>query len=651
MNRRCLLPAGGLVLLAAACAPARPPAAPAVPAPAPAPAAAPGQPEAPRGGGLPEIPERRGSLALAVVYPPEGAELTASDSNFIFGSVGTGGATLRINGAPVEVAPNGAFLAFLPVPGNGVYDLAATGAGEAATLRRTVRVPQRPAAPAREGPLAIVPGSVSPRGAVTVMEGERVEVRVRATPGAQARVVFPDGGSAPLVERAAVERDQGFQQDVAVRPRPFGEYAGSFAARTPLVATDAGVGRPTLVPRPAGGRAAVIELARGTETLRVPLELSLGVLRPGEERVGTAASDRADGILFGTVVPGAGNPYHWFFPSGTRFSVTGERDGAYRVGLAQGLSAWVDARGLRLEPPGAVGARGPVGTVRVVPGARFTDVRLVMGDPLPFRVEAADSALTVTVYGGSGRTGWMYYGAADDLVRRVEWGQPADDRYVARIELGRPLWGWAAFREADGTLVLRVRRPPSVDPARPLAGLLVAVDAGHPPGGASGPTGLREADANLAIARRLVRLLREAGAEVLETRPDSAAVALADRPLSATRANAHLLVSVHNNAFPDGVNPFANHGTTVFYFHPQSLGLARSIQHELVRELGLRDLGAAWADLALARPTWMPAVLSETMFMMLPQQEAALRDPAVQERIARAHLRGIEAFVRERAAR
>jgi N-acetylmuramoyl-L-alanine amidase len=37
------------------------------------------------------------------------------------------------------------------------------------------------------------------------------------------------------------------------------------------------------------------------------------------------------------------------------------------------------------------------------------------------------------------------------------------------------------------------------------------------------------------------------------------------------------------------------------------------------------------------------------MFLMLPEQEAALRDPAVQARIARAHLRGIEAFVKARA--
>ncbi|MDQ3389415.1 MAG: N-acetylmuramoyl-L-alanine amidase, partial [Gemmatimonadota bacterium] len=179
--------------------------------------------------------------------------------------------------------------------------------------------------------------------------------------------------------------------------------------------------------------------------------------------------------------------------------------------------------------------------------------------------------------------------------------------------------------------------------------LYIGVDAGHPPGGAIGPTGLTEAEANLAISRELEGLLRAAGARVLETRPDSAAVALGARPLMAADSGVHLLVSVHNNAFPDGVNPFENNGTSVFYNAPQSLGLARAFQGELLREFGLRDLGIALADLALVRPTWFPSALTETMFLMVPEQENALRDPRVHQRIARAHLRAIEAFLRSRA--
>jgi N-acetylmuramoyl-L-alanine amidase len=110
-----------------------------------------------------------------------------------------------------------------------------------------------------------------------------------------------------------------------------------------------------------------------------------------------------------------------------------------------------------------------------------------------------------------------------------------------------------------------------------------------------------------------------------------------------------VLVSIHANALPDGVNPFVNNGTSVYYNHPRSIPLARALDRALVYQFGYRDLGMGRGDLALARPTWMPAVLTEGLFLMLPDQEAVLASPEGQERYARAVVDGIEAFLRERA--
>jgi N-acetylmuramoyl-L-alanine amidase len=175
------------------------------------------------------------------------------------------------------------------------------------------------------------------------------------------------------------------------------------------------------------------------------------------------------------------------------------------------------------------------------------------------------------------------------------------------------------------------------------------VDPGHPPAGAIGPTRLTEAEANLAIALELKPMLEAAGAHVIMTRKDGSPVELGARPLMARDSNAHVLVSIHNNAFPDGVNPFTNNGTSVYYFQRHSVDLAKEFQRELLSELKLRDLGVGRADLALVRPTWVVSALTETSFMMVPQQESGLRDPSVHERIARAHLRALEAFLRGRA--
>jgi N-acetylmuramoyl-L-alanine amidase len=176
--------------------------------------------------------------------------------------------------------------------------------------------------------------------------------------------------------------------------------------------------------------------------------------------------------------------------------------------------------------------------------------------------------------------------------------------------------------------------------------MTIAVDAGHPPGGATGPTGLWEPVAVLPVAERVRALLEERGARVLMTRTTPAAVGLTERGVAARRADAHAFVSVHLNAFPDGVNPFTSNGTSVLFFHQHSEPLARTVQAQLVRRLGLRDLGIHYQNLAVARPPWMPAVLTEGLFLMLPEQEAALRAPEGRERYARAIADGVEEYFR-----
>jgi N-acetylmuramoyl-L-alanine amidase len=128
------------------------------------------------------------------------------------------------------------------------------------------------------------------------------------------------------------------------------------------------------------------------------------------------------------------------------------------------------------------------------------------------------------------------------------------------------------------------------------------------------------------------------------TRTAPGAVALADRPVIARRSNAHAFVSVHLNAFPDGVNPFDRHGTGTYYFNAWSEPMARAIQAGMVRHMKLRDLGVYYDNLAVLRPTWMPSVLCEGAFLMIPEQEAALRTPEFQDLYARGVAEGIEQY-------
>lgn len=613
-------------------------------------------PWAPPRPALPAIPPVEGPLALSLVYPPEGGRVTSRDSTFVFGSTGTGRSTLTINGHPVPVSPNGAFLAFLPVPPDGLYRLEARAGAGRAELQRSVTVPAPPPVPAPGQPL-IVEGSVAPAGAWTALPGEPVIVGFQGTAGGTAALVLPDGTRIPLVERAAVEEDRRvagiFDLAPPGRPAPapgLARYEGVLAAR-PLAAADPGAPRPTLASLPAGTPAgAEVELAVAGASVRAPLLLNLAVLEPDRPRVGVAREPEPYPPSAGGVQAGVGpdsTAYH-FWLNGTELTLTGERGPEYRVRLAPDLHAWVPAARVVLRPEGTPPATGRVGRVRLAPGPDAIDVRIALDRRLPYRVEARGRRLEIAVYGGQGDTAWLLTGGLDRHVVGARWAQAADGVYLLTLDLAAPHWGHETAWDEGGDLIVRVRRPPVVDRRHPLRGLIVAVDPGHPPGGATGPTGLREADVNLAVARRLAALLEEAGARAVLTRADDRAVGLYERTRLAEAAGAHLFVSVHQNAFPDGVDPFANHATYTFYFHPHAEALARALQAELRAEFGLRDGGVGRASLAVVRRlTWMPAALTEAMFMMIPEQEAALRDPAVQERVARAHRRALERFLRE----
>jgi N-acetylmuramoyl-L-alanine amidase len=608
---------------------------------------------------LPGIPPIDGPLHLTVVHPPDSSSVAVRDSNFIFGSTGSGGAQLSINGVSVPVAPDGAYLAYLAVPPDGVYHLIASKGSETATLDRKIGVPPDPRAEVRVS--SIIAASMFPRGPIALPRGEILEVGFTGAAGGIASLVLPDGSRVPLIETPLV--DSGTAAAADFRRSTTGgsaasgvsDYRGSVAVAARWSAYDSSIARPGLARSDSAAALpampAAFELVMGIDTTRVLLDVNLAILEPGRRRVAIVkppADAPSDWTARGR--PGLAGPYHWFFPPATRLAVDGERNGLLRVRLTRDLSAWISANDVMLQPPSAVPPVSTVSGVRLNGRADAVDVRIALQRPLPFRIDAREKTLDIVVYGATSEVNFLQYGPADPLIRSAAWSQPADGEFRVSLQLSQPVWGYDARFDAAGSLVVRVRRPPHIDPDRPLRGLFIAVDAGHPPGGATGPTGLTEAEANLGVARELASLLEAAGARVLMTRTDASPVELGSRSRVAAEMGVDILVSVHNNAFPDGVNPFENNGSSVYYYQPQSLGLAMAVDDELHRELRLRDLGVGRADLSLVRPTWMPAILSETMFLMMPQQESALRDATVRRRIAQAHVRALVTFLRARAA-
>jgi N-acetylmuramoyl-L-alanine amidase len=481
--------------------------------------------------GLPPIPRVEGPLSIRVVNPGAEAVRPRLDSTFIYGTVGTGGAALTINGTPVPVAPNGAFIAYLPLPASGRWELNAHKDGQTVTHTVVYRAPAPPA----------------------------------ATPAAPA------------------------------------SDAGVFAA-----------------PRTARVTGGADTLATGSDA------------------------------IFARPTPTGG--YRWFFPRGTRLALAERRGSQYRAQLDDGTAAWIDASAVTLAS--TTDAPGPValGAIEATPATGWVDVR-IPAQRAPFLVEPGEREWTVTLYGVTAQAANGVQ--RDAMLTGIAQEATGPSTVRVRLAVARAPWGYKAFYAPNGDLVLRLRRAPAIDAANPLRGRRIVIDPGHPPAGTMGPTGLSEADANLAISLPLAEKLRAAGAEVILTRTGrqapfstNASEDLRGRASLAVRSDGELLVSVHNNAFGEAQNPFRAFHTAVYHFHPFSQALAQTLAQEIGGVTRLPNRGALRENLAMVRPTWLPTALTESLFMPIPEEENALRDPAFVDRLATAHLRGIEAFFR-----
>jgi N-acetylmuramoyl-L-alanine amidase len=356
-----------------------------------------------------------------------------------------------------------------------------------------------------------------------------------------------------------------------------------------------------------------------------------------------------DRVVIGRPAPNT--TFRWFFFPNTRVQLTGRYPNYARVRLDSGLEVWVEAQDAKVFATDTMPPRRVIGNLRVRPAADWVDIQFPMAERPAYLVEERERGLDITLYGSRGNSDVVSYPTSDTLVRHVEWTQELNDRARYRVELSANPFGYLVLYE-NGMLTLRIRRLPSArmfgrSSPSALAGLTIAVDAGHPPAGATGPTGLYEADAALPVGAALKRILEERGAEVVMTRTTRDAVDLQMRPVIARRGGAHAFVSLHYNAYPDGVNPFNRpNGIEVYFYRPHSEQLARAVQSELIAKQQLEDQGVHFRSLAVVRSTWFPAVLAEGGFMLVPEQENAMRTEQWQERYARAVADGLEKYFR-----
>lgn len=551
---------------------------------------------------------------LDVVWPKEKDAFPYVTRSFVFGKANSG-AALTINGQTVQVLPSGAFFAMVPFStGTFNLDFESKFSGVMVSTRRVVQVaPQFGPEPDPGTVLALAPSED-----VEVRPGELLVVRCKGPTGGQA--TFSIGKAA---------------RDLAM-PESTGTLAGlyegqvyipTWAKRDPLEVE-------CKVKAKKGGKAK----AAGKVTILDPLQTGVAV---------TTSRN--------TIVKSADAGYTIFLPAGVRLETLGKRGGSVRVRLTESLDGWIDAKLLAFQPAGSPPPRATVGRY-ISTKASDRSVRVVVSASERVAYEVSQTVeplgFTVRFFNSNQRFDRTRFGEGDTVVRDVRWSQESGE--VVKLDVDtRMQWGWgyAAGYDESGNFFLEIRRPPDLTRGdNVFAGRRIVIDPGHgPETSAVGPLGTTERDVNLAIGFALENLLTSEGAEAVLTRRNVDGPALGERPWIAQEAKGDLFVSIHNNALPVTADPAeAPRGYMHFYYHPQSRRLAEAVEGAYrKRHPDLPDEGLRWGDLAVCRGTFMPAILTESAYVILPEQEDKLRSPYYQKRLAGSLLEGMRDYLKD----
>lgn len=493
--------------------------------------------------------------------------------------------------------------------------------------------PPTPPPPPTEA-LYIEAKSIQPAIPLRLAEGEAVDVSFSGAPGRVAEARLPGQAWLPLTEGSS------------------GRYAGRLVLRGNADIAAAPVQLRLSLPKN------VKPARRAPRSIEARSAGDVGLWHSELPRLVQVGPDGSN-LTWGLHEVRLGGPNLAELPRGTLLRVTGQRGDRLRVALAPDVEAWVAAGEVEALPAGSSLPR-PVFTSLSVAGSDAGDVVTIPWPAtLPVAARATIGAnglpaLELDLFGTHHASTWITHRDSRRVVREVSIEQPARDRVRVRVELAGPqLWGWRIERDAN-QLRLWVRSPPRIDStaASPLAGLLVAVEAGHggPANlGAVGATGTPEKDINRWTADALQAELEAAGARVVVVREGDQNPNLRERANKVTDSGAQLFVSVHANAADTSGGYLRSRGTGMFYKHPHSRDLAATIQRRLLDDTALPDLGLIgnfnYAPIRLV--TWMPAVLVEQAYVSNPEEEALLLDPAFRARLAKAVRSGLEQHLRQ----
>jgi len=352
--------------------------------------------------------------------------------------------------------------------------------------------------------------------------------------------------------------------------------------------------------------------------------------------------------------------YDLFLPEGVPLSIDGQIGSEMRVFLSPTLRGWVPQSSLTGMGTGPLQGSVPIprtilSSVHAYNHEDQLSIQFSLSSKVPYKVTLSEDlkSFKITFFYTISNLDRMHYDEKG-LLKEARWMQSEENSVEVLCSLREKVWGYDIkyegsqlqiqfkfFQNDEKTKKKRKKK-------KFLEGLKIAVDPGHSMrvgDGTVSPQGILEGEYSLKLALQLKEILEKSGAKVFLTRKNGTSVELDDRKKSAVGAKADLYLSLHANAVGYGADPLQRRGFSLFYFHPQSLELARCMSESFGKTLPLPNDGLYYGNLSVCRITQMPSILIETGYLIHPQDEELLLDEKFQFKIAESIVEGVQQFV------
>lgn len=172
----------------------------------------------------------------------------------------------------------------------------------------------------------------------------------------------------------------------------------------------------------------------------------------------------------------------------------------------------------------------------------------------------------------------------------------------------------------------------------------VIVDAGHggtDVGATSG--GIYEKDITLDVAKRVEKLLKQKGYQVVMTRSDDTYVSLQDRVAISEKNNPDIFVSIHVNS---SVRPEIT-GVETHYYHQESMALAQTVHSSFASAVQSPNRGLFKSKFYVINHTTVPAILVEIGFISNSGERAQLIGEKRKQATAKSIADGVQNYFKQ----